>query len=214
LGQESFAFREKLVFFVSILNLRRFLPKCLVFFLGNYYYICSVETKKVQRGDIKSPLFITGMKLKENVEKLLQQAFEENNSLFLIDLMITSDNQIRVIIDGDKGVSVEDCMYVSRKVEHNLDREEEDFSLEVTSAGVSEPLQIPRQYKKNIGRKLQVKTENEKFEGNLIDATESDIKLRWKAREPKPVGKGKVTVEKEAVLEYSAIVEAKVMITF
>ncbi|HCV79928.1 MAG TPA: ribosome assembly cofactor RimP, partial [Zunongwangia profunda] len=85
------------------------------------------------------------MKLKENVEKLLQQAFEENNSLFLIDLMVTSDNQIRVVIDGDKGVSVEDCMYVSRKVEHNLDREEEDFSLEVTSAGVSEPLQIPRQ---------------------------------------------------------------------
>ena len=149
-----------------------------------------------------------------NVILVAKQAFEENNSLFLIDLMVTSDNQIRVIIDGDKGVSVEDCMYVSRKVEHNLDREEEDFSLEVTSAGVSEPLQIPRQYKKNIGRKLQVKTENEKFEGNLIDATETDIKLQWKAREPKPVGKGKVTVEKEAVLEYSAIVEAKVMITF
>lgn len=190
------------------------MPKCLVFFLGNYYYICTVETKKVQRGDIKSPLFITSMELKENVEKLLQEAFEENNSLFLIDLIVTPDNQIRVVIDGDKGVSVEDCLNVSRKVEHNLDREEEDFSLEVTSAGVSEPLQIPRQYKKNIGRKLQVKTENEKFEGNLIEATEDNIKLQWKAREPKPVGKGKVTVEKEAVLEYSAIVEAKVMITF
>ncbi|WBL22030.1 ribosome assembly cofactor RimP [Zunongwangia sp. HRR-M8] len=154
------------------------------------------------------------MELKEKVEKLLQEAFDENNSLFLIDLMVTPDNQIRVVIDGDKGVSVEDCINVSRKVEHNLDREEEDFSLEVTSAGVSEPLLLPRQFKKNVGRKLQVKTENEQFEGNLIDATETNFKLRWKAREPKPVGKGKVTVEKEAVLEYSAVVEAKVMITF
>lgn len=152
--------------------------------------------------------------LKEKVTALLQEAFEEYENLFLIDLKIKGNNEIVVVIDGDQGVTVQDCINVSRKVEHNLDREEEDFSLEVTSAGVSEPLQIPRQYKKNIGRKLQVKTENEKFEGNLIDATESDIKLHWKAREPKPVGKGKVTVEKEAVLEYSAIVEAKVMITF
>ncbi|WP_417885504.1 ribosome assembly cofactor RimP [Zunongwangia sp.] len=154
------------------------------------------------------------MELKEQVEKLLAEAFEENKSLFLIDFTITPDNQIKVIIDGDKGVSVNDCIAVSRKVEHNLDREEEDFSLEVTSAGVTEPLQKMRQYKKNVGRKLQVKTESEKFEGNLTDVSDSGIVLQWKAREPKPKGKGKVTVSKEAVLEYSAIVEAKVMITF
>lgn len=154
------------------------------------------------------------MELKEQVEKLLAEAFEENNSLFLIDLTITPDNQIKVIIDGDNGVSVNDCIAVSRKVENNLDRDEVDFSLEVTSAGATEPLQQIRQYKKNVGRKLQVKTESEKFEGNLTDASDSEIVLHWKAREPKPIGKGKVTVKKEAVLVYSAIVEAKVMITF
>ncbi|APG60412.1 ribosome assembly cofactor RimP [Christiangramia salexigens] len=152
--------------------------------------------------------------LKEKVEKLAEKAFEENNSLFLISLDVNSANHIKIVLDGDKGVSVSDCITVSRAIEHNLDRDEEDFSLEVTSAGVSEPLLMPRQYKKNIGRRLKVKTENAKFEGDLEAADEKEIKLSWKAREPKPVGKGKVTVEKEAILPYSDIVEAKVKITF
>lgn len=152
--------------------------------------------------------------LKEKVEKLADKVFEENKSLFLISLEVNSANNIKVVIDGDEGVSVNDCIQVSRAIEHNLDREEEDFSLEVTSAGVSEPLLMPRQYKKNIGRRLKVKTANDKFEGDLLAADEKEIKLSWKAREPKPVGKGKVTVQKEVVLPYSDIVEAKVKITF
>lgn len=152
--------------------------------------------------------------LKEKVETLLAEALDENPGLFLIDLEIVGNNQILVVIDGDKGVSVNDCIAVSRKIEHNLDREEEDFSLEVTSAGVSQPLKLPRQFKKNIGRKLSVVTKDDKFEGELVDATDETISLKWKAREPKPVGKGKTTVQKEAVLNYADIVEAKVMITF
>ncbi len=153
--------------------------------------------------------------LREKVEKLLEEAFEENNSLFLIDLKIDNSNHISVVIDGDKGVSVNDCISVSRKVEHNLDREEEDFSLDVASAGVSQPLMLPRQYRKNIGRKLAVTTsEGEKFEGELVQMEDEKITLRWKAREPKPVGKGKVTVTKEAVLPLEDIKEAKVIITF
>ncbi|MDX1543436.1 MAG: ribosome assembly cofactor RimP [Christiangramia sp.] len=152
--------------------------------------------------------------LKEKVEKLAQKVFEENNSLFLISLEVNSANHIKVVIDGDEGVSVNDCIKVSRAIEHNLDRDEEDFSLEVTSAGVSEPLLMPRQYKKNLGRKLKVKTADDKFEGDLMTADDNEIKLSWKAREPKPVGKGKITVQKEVVLPYSDIVEAKVKITF
>lgn len=152
--------------------------------------------------------------LKEKVTGLLQEALEENPSLFLVDLEFGANNQILVIIDGDNGVSVNDCITVSRKIEHNLDRDEEDFSLEVTSAGVSQPLIFPRQFRKNIGRKLSVKTKETAIEAELTAADEDTITLKWKAREPKPVGKGKVTVKKEAVLEYAAIVEAKVMITF
>ncbi|MBZ9729579.1 ribosome assembly cofactor RimP [Salegentibacter sp. JZCK2] len=152
--------------------------------------------------------------LQDKVENLLKEAFQENNSLFLIDLNITNDNKISVVIDGDSGVSVNDCIAVSRKIEHNLDREEEDFSLEVSSAGVSEPLRLERQYRKNLGRKLQVTTNNEKIEATLTEVDQDGIKLNWKAREPKPVGKGKHTVEKEAVLPYSEITDAKVIITF
>lgn len=150
----------------------------------------------------------------EQVKRLIEEALEENPSLFLIEFEIKGDNQILVVIDGDKGVSVNDCIALSRKIEHNLDREEEDFSLEVTSAGATSPLTLARQYKKNIGRKLEVKTNEQKFEGNLEEATEEGITLTWKAREPKPVGKGKVTVKKEAALKYADIVEAKVKITF
>ena len=89
--------------------------------------------------------------MEEKVTELLQKALEENPSLFLISLTVTNQNQITVVIDGDKGVSVEDCMTISRAIEHNLDREEEDFSLEVLSAGVSEPLSSIRQYKKMWG---------------------------------------------------------------
>ena len=84
--------------------------------------------------------------------------------------MIANDNTIRVVLDGDEGVNLQDCMNISRAIEHNLDREEEDFSLEVTSAGAASPLELPRQYKKNIGRKLKVRTGEEELEGNLTQA--------------------------------------------
>lgn len=152
--------------------------------------------------------------LKERVEELLGEVFEEREDLFLIDMKVTPDNRIMVVIDGDEGVSLKDCIEVSRKVEHNLDREEQDFSLEVSSPGATEPLLHARQYRKNIGRKLKVKLENETLEGNLAEADSSHIRLEWKAREPKPVGKGKVTVQKEKEVAIKDIVEAKVMITF
>jgi len=152
--------------------------------------------------------------MRGKVTELLQIVLDENPSLFLIDLSITGNNHIRVIIDGDDGVKVEDCMAVSRGIEHNLDREEEDFSLEVLSAGVSEPLTQGRQYKKNLGRTLHIKTKTETIEGKLTTVDEESVTLEWKAREPKPVGKGKITVEKKAVVPYQNIVEAKVMVTF
>ncbi|EIJ38585.1 ribosome assembly cofactor RimP [Galbibacter orientalis] len=152
--------------------------------------------------------------LKEKVTALLNEFFEENKSFFLVDFSLTPDNKIKIIVDGDNGVTLKDCIAVSRQVEHNLDREELDFSLEVTSPGATEPIINNRQYNKNIGRKFQVKTAEDKFEGELTAITESGIQLSWKAREPKPVGKGKVTVKYEKEIPFADIVEAKVMITF
>lgn len=152
---------------------------------------------------------------KNTVKALLDDALEERQDLFLISFDVLEGNSITVIIDGDKGVLVEDCMFVSRAIEHNLDREEQDFSLEIASAGATTPLSHERQYQKNIGRVLEVKTiDNKKFEATLVNTNNESIFLEWKTREPKPIGKGKVTVKKEATLSYNDIVEAKVKIKF
>lgn len=153
------------------------------------------------------------MNLRSKVENLLADALDENPSLFLIDLKVGADNSIRVILDGDHGVSLKDCMSISRAIEHQLDREEEDFSLEVASAGVGTPLQGQRQYAKNIGRKLEVElSQGAPIKGILVAADENGFTLTWKQREPKPVGKGKVTVEKKETISYDVIVNAKVII--
>ncbi|PNQ74035.1 ribosome assembly cofactor RimP [Hanstruepera neustonica] len=151
---------------------------------------------------------------KELVEKLLAEGLEEREDLFLIDLTISNDNNIKVIIDGDRGVTVDDCIFISRAIEHNLDREDQDFSLEVASAGAAAPLVNQRQYVKSVGRDLEVATHDGQYKGTLTNADEAKITLNWKAREPKPVGKGKVTVQKQADIAYEDIVEAKVMIKF
>lgn len=152
--------------------------------------------------------------LKEKVKQLLELGLAEDPSLFLIDFTMGADNSIHVIIDGDHGVTVNDCIKISRAIEHNLDREEHDFSLEVASAGATAPIVMPRQYLKNIGRKLEVRTNDEKFEGNLTEVNDDSIVLEWKAREPKPVGKGKVTVQKREELNFSDIKKAKVVLKF
>ncbi len=151
---------------------------------------------------------------KEKVEELLNRALAKREDLFLLEMTIGGDHGIKVILDGDKGVSLNDCMEISRAIEHNLDREEEDFSLEVTSAGATAPLVLPRQYKKNVGRSLEVVAQGETIEGKLTQVTDQGITLEWKVREPKPVGKGKHTVEKKQEVAFSAIEKAKVVLKF
>lgn len=152
---------------------------------------------------------------RDSVKKLLEEGLNEREDLFLVDFDVLGDNTIKIVIDGDNGVLVEDCMFISRAIEHNLDREEQDFSLEVLSAGATSPLINKRQYKKNIGRTLSVKTtSDEDIEGKLTEVNEEKILLEWKTREPKPVGKGKVTVKKQAELSYDSIKKAQVVIKF
>jgi ribosome maturation factor RimP len=161
------------------------------------------------------PSFYKIMTFKEKVLHLLNEGLEQMPSLFLIDLTITDANKIIVTLDGDKGVLLQDCIDVSRSIDQNLDREEEDFSLEVASVGVGSPLKMVRQYKKNVGRMLIVKLkEGITIEAKLDSATEDNIVLTWEAREPKQVGKGKETVQKRKEIPYSEIKEAIVTIIF
>jgi len=152
---------------------------------------------------------------KEKIKNLVNDAVSQNPELFITALDFLSDNKIYVEVDGDHGIPLKECVRISRAVEHNLDRDEEDFSLEVTSPDVSNPLKNRRQYTKNINRVLNVKLQdNSAIEGVLINVTENEIKLEWKAREPKPVGKGKITVVKNTTIPFINILEAKVKIIF
>ncbi|MEN9906890.1 MAG: hypothetical protein RLZZ540_31 [Bacteroidota bacterium] len=161
-----------------------------------------------------SPLFIKNMTFKEKVNTLLVEALEEKPTLFLIDLTINDAFKVMVTLDDDNGVILQDCIDISRAIENNLDREEQDYSLEVASVGVGSPLKMVRQYKKNIGRTLIVTTKAEKIEAELVDANEDFIILSWEAREPKKIGKGKETVQKEQQIPYTEIKEAVVTVTF
>lgn len=153
------------------------------------------------------------MTFEDKINDLIEAALRDRTDLFLIECTISSDHHIRILLDGDQGVNLKTCIEISRSIEHNLDRETEDFSLEVASAGVGNPLQNRRQYTKNIGRKLRVERDSETtLEGVLTAATETDFTLEWKQREPKPVGKGKQTVIKKEILSYQEIKSAKVLV--
>ncbi|MCZ8197744.1 MAG: ribosome assembly cofactor RimP [Flavobacterium sp.] len=154
------------------------------------------------------------MTFKEKVFSLLEEGLKEKPSIFLIDLTITDSYKIIVTLDGDNGVQLQDCIDISRTLENNLDREEQDFSLEVASVGVGSPLKMARQYIKNIGRTLIVKLETETIEAELVEVTDNFITLSWQAREPKKIGKGKETVQKRQEIPFSDIKQAVVTVTF
>jgi ribosome maturation factor RimP len=139
----------------------------------------------------------------------------ENSDLFVTAINIGADNHINVFIDGDRGVSIADCVALSRFIEKNLDREKEDFSLDVSSHGATSPLLSPRQYTKHIGRDLEVKLlDGSKAEGCLVSSNDDHITLQYSLREPKAIGKGKVTVTKEQIIEHKQIKESKIKLKF
>ncbi len=150
-------------------------------------------------------------------EQILQLANQHLNgtNLFVTGIRIGSDNQINVFIDGDEGVTIANCVELSRFIEKSLDREKEDFSLDVSSHGAAAPLVSPRQYPKHVGRDLEIKLlDGTKAEGNLAECNDEEIKLLFSVRENKPIGKGKITVTKQHIIKYNQIKESKIKLKF
>lgn len=174
------------------------------------------HTKQTKRGD-ESPLFLSLMISKNRIEELVNERIDElGNGLFIVALSVSSNNDISVELDKhDGGVSVEDCISVSRNVEHNLDREEEDFSLNVSSAGLDKGLRVYPQYKKNIGRKVKVKlNEGGSLEGELVNATPEEITVQTSRKERIEGRKKKETIIEDHVLAMEQIKETKIVISF
>jgi ribosome maturation factor RimP len=154
---------------------------------------------------------------KNRVKELIEERIEElSNGLFLVELNISSANDISVELDKHEGgVSVEDCVAVSRNVEHNLDREQEDFSLNVSSAGLDKGLRVYPQYKKNIGRKVKVKLlEGGNVEGEMVSATPEKVVVRTTRKERIEGKKKKETIIEDIELSMDEIKQTKIVISF
>ena len=136
--------------------------------------------------------------------------------LFLVDLKILLGNRIEVFIDGDNGVGINECVDLSRHIEKSLDREVEDFSLEVSSPGATIPLKLSRQYIKHIGRDLELKlTDGTSITGTLNEIEkDGSLTLTTVTRENKPIGKGKINVTRTHNIQLQNIKESKVKLKF
>ena len=149
---------------------------------------------------------------KEKVIALVEERMNElNNGLYIVELTISSANSIHVEIDKIVGgVTVTDCVSVSRNVEHNLDRDEEDFELHVSSAGLDKPLRHI-----NIGRRVEiVRKDGEKLEGEIIKITDDTMIIKDQVSKQIENKKKKVLVEEVTEVHFSDVKESKIVISF
>ena len=137
-----------------------------------------------------------------------------NPGLFLVDVVASSRNlsKITVILDGDQGVTIEDCSQLSRELSKQLDEIDfgtEHYVLEVTTPGLDHPLKLNRQFRKNVGRSLKVhKLDKSIVQGKLSEVDEHQIVLKQEVKT------GKAVSEKEITLPFNEIEKAFVMVSF
>ncbi|MGN6533090.1 MAG: ribosome assembly cofactor RimP [Ginsengibacter sp.] len=147
------------------------------------------------------------------IEEFVKQFIAKTDGLFLIDVKSAPGNKITVLLDGDKGVTIENCTAVNKALYKFIEEtqlfEDNNFSLEVSSFGVDKPLILLRQYKKNIGRNVEVVlTDGQKTEGKLADANEEHIIIEQKT------GKGNKMTTKTTTILFNQIKHTTVLITF
>ena len=150
----------------------------------------------------------------EKVDKLLASYLDENQGIFLVEKKVSSGNQIEILIDSFDNISIKDCIKLSRHIEFSLDREENDFSLQVASAGLSEPFKVFMQYQKYVGSNVDVYLRGgQKVFGKLIDADSlNGVKVETKRTEK--VGKKKKEVLEELHFSFDQIDKTKLVISF
>lgn len=154
------------------------------------------------------------MVLRENIKDLAAQCLVDD-SQYIVDILVSSGkapNKVMVIIDGDQGVSIDDCAEVSRKLSKALDdggwMTDRSYMLEVSTPGLDQPLKLQRQYRKNIGRKIRVKMTDTTLEGLLESVQDESIELSV------TTGKGKKKERQAMLIPFDAIEKAFVLISF
>lgn len=150
----------------------------------------------------------------DKIKKLAEEKIAEGPD-FIVDISVKPGNKITVLLDNDNGVSIGDCVAMSRHIEFNLDRETDDFELNVMSPGLTEPFKTLRQYQKYIGKQVDVITkENKKLTGKLLSVNNEGIELETKIKEKTEGKKAKQLIISNITLTFSQIKETKVVISF
>jgi ribosome maturation factor RimP len=153
------------------------------------------------------------MQVEKRVIELIEEKISDRPELFLVEVKMLPNNKLIIHVDGDEGISIQDCAAISRHVGFHLEEEntiEKAYNLEVSSPGVGEPLKLKRQYEKNIGRELSVKLSGgEIMEGKLLDMNDTAITIEAKVKE-----KGKKAQLVETSIDFDKIIETKVLISF
>lgn len=152
---------------------------------------------------------------KDKIEDIVNDKIADSD-VFVVSISVGSGNNIKINLDSDSGLGIDECVQISRHVEHTLDRDEEDFKLDVSSPGVDEGLTMPRQYNKHVGRTLRVLREGEikKIEGELVEVGSDQIKLVQKEKKRVEGRKKKEWVTTEYDIPFNEIKEAKVIVSF
>jgi ribosome maturation factor RimP len=153
------------------------------------------------------------MQIEQRVKELIEEKISDRPELFLVDVRMLPNNKLIILVDGDEGISIQDCAAISRHVGFHLEEEntiDRAYNLEVSSPGVGEPLKLKRQYDKNVGREVGIKLSNgETKEGKLLSVTDRGVLIEAKVKE-----KGKKVQLVETNIDFNDITETKVLISF
>lgn len=148
------------------------------------------------------------------IESFIADRFTQDD-VFIVELEVLVGNKIVVVIDSDKGIDISYCIEISKLIESHLDRDVEDFELEVSSAGIGQPFKVLRQYHKNIGREVEVlKADGKKVSGKLIAVNDEGFSIDMEEM-VKPEGKKRKELQVRQVnYNFSEVKQVKDIISF
>lgn len=173
--------------------------------------------KEVREGNGNRSLLVYTYMTKDiqiaQIEQWVQAVLATEPAYFLVNIRIKPTNNIKLFFDGDEGITIEKCVQFNRKIYKLIEESglypDGDFSLEVSSPGIEEPLQLPRQYTKNKGREVEIVFQDgTKQTGILLESSEKDLLLQT------TTGKGKKAITQQVLVPFDNIKTTTVQIKF
>ncbi len=152
---------------------------------------------------------------KETIHEILASYLQEKEDIFLVEIKNTPDNKIKVYLDSKTRLSIDECIAASRWIEGQLDREVEDFELQVSSAGIGNPFKVKEQYEKAIGKQVEVALrDGRKLHGTLLEYQEESMKVEVAKKVVVEGKKKKQIIQEVEEIPLSEVNTTKEIITF